>query len=68
MSDRSQEVYRRFEKLLTDNNITAFALAKEIGIAPRVFYEWKSGKAMPKVDKLMKVADYFGISITYFLE
>lgn len=34
----------------------------------RFFSDWKSGKSKPKVDKLKKIADYFGVTIEYFLE
>lgn len=30
--------------------------------------DWKSGRSVPKVDKLKILADYFGVSLEYFLE
>ena len=50
------------------NNITPYTLAKETGLYSTLFYEWKSGKSCPKMDKIKILADYFGVSIEYFLE
>ena len=29
--------------------------------------DWKKGRSAPKVDKLQKIADYFGVSVDYLL-
>lgn len=60
--------YQKFEKLVKAKGITAYRVAKDLGLAPTVFSDWKSGKSKPKVDKLKKIADYFGVTIEYFLE
>lgn len=61
-------MYQKFEQLVKERGITAYRVAKDVGLAPTVFSDWKSGKSKPKVDKLKKIADYFGVSIEYFLE
>lgn len=61
-------MYEKFEQLVKERGITAYRVAKDIGLAPTVFSDWKSGKSKPKIDKLKKIADYFGVSIEYFLE
>lgn len=61
-------MYEKFEKLLIERNLTAYRVAKDTGLAPTVFSDWKTGKSKPKVDKLKILADYFGVSIEYFLE
>lgn len=60
--------YKKFEELLSKNNITQYRVAKDTGLYPTLFYEWKSGKSCPKIDKIKIIADYFGVSIEYFLE
>ena len=62
------DLYEKFAELLVKNNKTAYAVAKETGIAQPIFSDWKNGRSTPKVDKLQKLADYFGVSIQYFLE
>lgn len=61
-------MYEKFEQLLNERGITAYRVAKDTGLSPMVFSDWKTGKSKPKVDKLKILADYFGVSIEYFLE
>lgn len=61
-------MYKKFEQLLNARGITAYRVAKDIGFAPTVFSDWKAGRSKPKTDKLKKIADYFGVTIEYFLE
>ena len=61
-------MYEKFEELLDKNNKTAYQVSKDTGIAQSVLSDWKTGRSKPKVDKLKALADYFGVSIEYFLE
>ena len=60
-------MYKKFVELLQKSNKTSYQVAKETGISQMVFSRWKSGKCTPKVDKLMILADYFGVDVNYFL-
>lgn len=64
----AKKTYKKFEHLLDEKKITAYRVAKDTGFTPTLFSDWKSGKSKPKVDKLKKLADYFGVTIEYFLE
>ena len=61
-------MYQKFENLLHKNNVTAYEVAKKTGVATATLCNWRKGKYTPKLDKLQKIADYFGVPITYFLE
>lgn len=61
-------MYEKIQKLLDDNAMSAYKLSKEADIPYTCLADWKSGKSKPKVDKLMKLADYFGVPIEYFLK
>lgn len=61
-------LYKKFAALLEQQNITAYKVSKETGIPANTFTDWKNGRSNPKVDKLKKIADYFGKPIEYFLE
>ena len=61
-------MYEKFEALLKENNTNIFTVARETGITSSTLYEWRNGKYTPKVDKLQKIASYFGVPIAYFLE
>ena len=60
--------YKKLVELLDKNNVTSYRVAKDTDISPVVFSDWKSGKSCPKADKVKKIADYFGVTIEYFLE
>lgn len=59
--------HKKFTELLGKTNKTAYQVSKDTGIYSTLFSDWKSGKSCPKVDKIKILADYFGVSIEYFL-
>lgn len=62
-------VYKKFANLLSKFNKTAYQVSKDTGIAQSILSEWKSGRIkILGADKLKILADYFGVSIEYFLE
>ena len=61
-------MYKVFENLMKERNVTAYAVAKNTGIATATLTEWKKGTYSPKIDKLQKIAAYFGVPVTVFLE
>ena len=64
---KRQESFLKVEELVSARGTTLYAVAKELGFAPTVFSDWKSGKSMPKTDKLIKISDYFGVCVGYFI-
>lgn len=61
-------MYEKFADLLDKTNKNAYQVSKDTGIPQSVLSDWKRGRSNPKVDKLKILADYFGVSIEYFLE
>ena len=55
-------MYDRYAKLRDKAGVTDYAVAKATEINPVVFSQWR-WKSNPKVDKLQKIARYFGVSI-----
>ncbi len=60
-------MYEKFAELLDKYDKTAYQVSKDTGIAQSVLSDWKTGRSKPKADKLKILADYFGVSIEYFL-
>lgn len=60
--------YKRLEVLLRSRNITAYRVSKDTGIGQSTFSDWKSGRSRPKLDKLAKIANYFNVSLEYFVK
>jgi transcriptional regulator with XRE-family HTH domain len=46
---------------MADSGKTQKELADAIGVSAPTFNEWISGKKFPRIDKIQKLADYFGI-------
>lgn len=60
--------YQKFENLLKMSKKTVYKVATDTKIAPSTFTDWKKGRSVPKADKLKSLADYFDVSIGYFLD
>lgn len=58
-------MYERFEKLCEMKGVTAYKVSQATGIATSTLTSWKKGGYTPKLSKLQKIADYFGISVDY---
>ena len=61
-------MYEKYQNLLNRDKVTSYQVSKCTGISETTLSDWKSGRSKPKADKLKKLADYFGVSIEYFLE
>lgn len=61
-------MYEKFAELLAKSNKTAYQVSKDTGIAQSVLSDWKTGRSKPKIDKLRKIAKYFGVSIEALLD
>lgn len=59
-------IFDRISQLASERGISIAYLEKTLGLGNATIRGWK--ESSPSVDKLKKVADYFGVSIEYFLE
>lgn len=60
-------MYQRFVQLLQNKGVTSYRVSKDTGISQTTLSDWKTGRAKPKVDKLMLLAKYFNVPIEFFL-
>lgn len=54
-------------KLIEQSGISNNKLLSELKLPASAITEWKKGKAKPSVEALMKIADYFNVSVDYLL-
>ena len=59
-------MFEKLRALLERDNIKMSELSRRTGIPYSTFTDWKAGRYVPKVDKLQKLADYFGVPLSYF--
>ena len=55
----------RIKQLCKENNTTITALNETFGWSPNAIGRWDKNK--PSIDKVLLVADYFGVSVDYLL-
>lgn len=60
-------MYEIYLKLLKEKGVRTSDVCKATGIVASTFSDWKKGKSTPKQEKLMKIADYFGVSFEYLM-
>ena len=59
-------MYEIFAKLLEERGVKASDVCKATGLRQSMISDWKSGRSVPKTDKLQIIADYFGVPLETF--
>lgn len=60
-------MYEQFANLLDLYHVKVAEVSRATGIHPSTFSDWKSGKSKPKLDKMQKIADFFGVTVEYLM-
>jgi transcriptional regulator with XRE-family HTH domain len=60
-------MYEKFAELLEKYGVTPYRVYKETGVPQSTLSDWKSGKSVPNTMKLKAIADYFGVTVDYFV-
>lgn len=60
-------MYEIYQKLLDMNGLKSADVARATGISNMTFSDWKKGKSTPKMDKIEKIAKYFGVTTDYMM-
>jgi transcriptional regulator with XRE-family HTH domain len=53
--------------LMNERNIRVKELCDGVGISTGHFYDWKSGRSSPKLQSLIKIADFLGVSLDHIM-
>lgn len=56
-------LYQKYAELRDKANVTDYEIAKNTGVSTATLTNWKYGRYIPKVDKLMKIANYFDVPL-----
>lgn len=57
----------RMISIMKQHGINAKKLTEELNISSSSFTDWSKGKGTPSLDKLVKFADYFDVSLDYLV-
>lgn len=60
-------MYEKYAELRDNAGVTDYEVAKNTGVSTATLSNWKAGRYTPKVDKLQKIASYFGVGVEEFL-
>lgn len=58
-------MYSRFEQMLQEKGLTAYKVSKSTGIAQATFSDWKNGKSVPKLNKMIKIAEFLEVPLEW---
>ena len=58
----------RIKELRKRRNITQLKLAMDLHTTQNTISRYESGEREPGISELVKLADYFGVSVDYLLE
>ena len=59
--------YEIIRNLREDKDLTQTDVAKILGVSQRVYSNYECGQVEISLDSLMKLADYYGVSMDYIL-
>lgn len=57
----------RLKQLRKDKKVTQVQLATHLGYFHSAVVKWEKGECEPSFDILVKIADYFGVTLDYLL-
>ena len=60
-------MYEKYCKIRDEKGYKDADVAKGTGITKSTFSDWKSGRSNPKNEKLIKIADFLGVSVECLL-
>ena len=64
---KNSSILEKVNDLVKKNNLSHNKVAVDCGLQSNSFSYWKNGKAKPSLDAVIKLADYFGVSIDYLV-
>jgi len=69
MEQREYEIFsKNLSNLVAESGRTQLEISKAIGVSAPTFNMWLKGKALPRMDKVQKLADYFGVDKSALIE
>ena len=60
--------YTRFSEIILQKGITPYRVATDTGISPMPLSDWKNDKSKPKLDKMLKIAQYLECDVSEFAD
>jgi transcriptional regulator, cro/CI family len=58
-------ISERLKFLRKEKNLTQTELGEKVGIKRNTYSDWENGKTEPSFDNLVKLADFFNVSLDW---
>lgn len=58
-------MYDKIQLLMMQRHMNKSDLSKAIGVSSGNLSDWANGRSQPSVEKLLKIANYFDVSLDY---
>lgn len=55
-------------KFMEQRTITKYRLAKDLGVAMQTACNWADGKNLPDTQSVLKLAEYFGVTVEQLMK
>ena len=60
-------IVNRLLELMNERNLKPAQITRELNISSSSFTDWKNGKGSPSLEVIVKLADYFCVSLDYIV-
>lgn len=60
-------MYTKYAELRDKAGVKDATVAAETNIPKSTFTDWKAGRSKPKLEKLLKIAKFFNVSVEEFI-
>lgn len=68
MIENKEIMARNIKRQMEKNDVNATELCNALEIKQNTFSDWVNAKTYPRIDKIEKMANYFGISKAFLVE
>lgn len=62
------DFYEKLQKLRKEKTMTQEELAERLDVSRQAVSKWESDRTMPETDKIIQIANLFGVSLDYLLK
>ena len=66
--DIEKNIAERIQKLRKEKGLSQEELAEVVNVSRQAVSKWESEQSLPDIDKIIALAEYFGVSTDYLLK
>ena len=68
MIENKEVMARNIKRYMNEKGVTPIDVCRALDLKQNTFSDWVNAKAYPRIDKIQKMADYFGVSKAFLVE